>query len=235
MSLRKLSSGCYVVCEEEELSKLVRDSYRWYSPKFSPRNVPQFAEIGSITETPAALQAIRNFFVDRYRSMSPAPTHIAGFDARGFLFGPLIAVELKIPFVLLRKAEKCAGVLIKSEPYSKEYNEVQPEVLAIRQSSIPPCSRVVLIDDVLATGGTALSGLQLVEACNSVVLEVGTVLNLSFFKAAEKIRASAGGRYKHVNFVSIVTEKALSPKNCGDVPGYSGPRTIAYKDALSKL
>lgn len=66
------------------------------------------------------MKAIRDFFVARYKAMgSNGPTHILGFDARGFLLGPMIAVELGLPFVLMRKAEKNAGLLIKSEPYDK--------------------------------------------------------------------------------------------------------------------
>uniref|UniRef100_A0A0A9XPN1 adenine phosphoribosyltransferase n=1 Tax=Lygus hesperus TaxID=30085 RepID=A0A0A9XPN1_LYGHE len=111
------------------------------------------------------MKSIRDYFVSRYRAMGVnGPTHILGFDARGFLFGPMIAVELGIPFVLMRKAEKNCGLLVKSEPYDKEYKEAAPEVMTVRYGSIGKGARVVLVDDVLATGGTALSGLQLVDA-----------------------------------------------------------------------
>ncbi|EPY43257.1 adenine phosphoribosyltransferase [Angomonas deanei] len=69
------------------------------------------------------MRGIRDFLVQRYQAMEEKPTHILGFDARGFLFGPMLAAELSIPFVLMRKADKNAGLLIKSEPYDKEYKE----------------------------------------------------------------------------------------------------------------
>lgn len=235
MALRELSPEFFVVDPNEPVAKLLTSVYRWYSPRFSPRDVPRFADVSSVTESPETMKAIRDFFVKRYRSLEKPITHIIGFDARGFLFGPLLAVELGVPFVLMRKAEKNPGLLIKSEPYDKEYSEVAPEVMTIRRGSVPPGSRVVLIDDVLATGGTVLSGLQLVEACQATAVEVATILALPFLKGVEKIHGTAGGKYKSIPFVSLVSEEALTDRNCGDVLGYHGPRTISCGELLHKL
>lgn len=233
MALITLSPNFCVLDSKEPVAQLLKSSYRWYTPRFSPRDVPRFADVGSITENPLAMRAVKDFLVQRYKK--DCPTHVLGFDARGFLFGPMIAVELGIPFVLMRKAEKNAGLLIRSAPYDKEYSETAPEVMTIRKGSIPRGSRVVLIDDVLATGGTALSGLQLVEASGADVIEVVTVLALPFLKGVEKIHSFSNGRYKNVQFLSLLSEDALTEANCGDVKGYSGPRTIDYIDALHKL
>lgn len=235
MALREYSPDFFVVDPNEPVAKLLTTVYRWYSPRFSPRDVPRFADVSSVTESPETMKAIRDFFVKRYRSMDLHPTHIIGFDARGFLFGSLLAVDLGIPFVLMRKAEKNAGLLVKSEPYDKEYSEVAPEVMTIRRGSVRPGSRVVLIDDVLATGGTVLSGLQLMDACNATVVEVATILTLPFLKGVEKIHKTAGGKYKHIRFISLVSEEALTESNCGDVPGYRGPRTISCGEFQQKL
>ncbi|EPY32118.1 adenine phosphoribosyltransferase [Strigomonas culicis] len=181
------------------------------------------------------MKLIKDFLVERYNNMAEKPTHVLGFDARGFLFGPMIAVELGIPFVLMRKADKNAGLLVKSEPYDKEYKESAPEVMTIRIGSISKGSRVVLIDDVLATGGTALSGLQLVEASGASVVEMVTILALPFLKGVEKIHSTQNGRYKDVRFVALASEDSLTDANCGDVKDFSGPRVISYGDALKKL
>ncbi|RNF09432.1 putative Adenine phosphoribosyltransferase [Trypanosoma rangeli] len=177
MTLKEVSPNYYNLSPESALWKQIQKAYRWYTPKFSPRDIPRFADVGSITEDCVLMRAIRDFLVDRYRNFPEPPTHILGYDARGFLFGPMIAMELGVPFVLLRKAGKNPGVLIESEPYEKDYKEKEPEAMSIRQDSIGKGSRVVLVDDVLASGGTALSGLQLVEACGATALEFVAVLD----------------------------------------------------------
>lgn len=94
----------------------------WYGPKYSPHDVPSFYDISGITESPEAFQSVVDLLVARYRAAGDkGPTHIAGFDARGFIFGPPIALALKIPFVMIRKAGKLPGVLISSGKYTTEY------------------------------------------------------------------------------------------------------------------
>lgn len=234
IQLRNVSPNFETLVPEHPLAQKLTESYRWYSPSFSPRDVPRFADIGSITENAECMMGIRDLLVARYRAMPQPPTHILGFDARGFLIGPMIAVELGIPFVLMRKAEKNAGLLIKSEPYAKEYAEAAPEVMTIRNGAIEKGSRVVLIDDLLATGGTALSGLQLVEASGATALEVTTVMSLPFLKGVEHIHSIAGGRYKDVVFFSLLSDDALTERNCGDVKGFTGPRVMSCSEVLAK-
>lgn len=233
MALQEVAPHSFELEESAPLVQLLKKNYRWYSPKFSPRDVPVFADVSSVTESPETMKAIRDYLVARYRAMPQLPTHILGFDARGFLFGPMIAVELGIPFVLMRKAEKNAGLLIKSEPYDKEYKEAAPEIMTIRYGSIDKGSRVVLIDDVLATGGTALSGLQLVDASGAEVVEMVSVLTIPFLKGVEKIHSTANGRYKDVDFVAFISDEKLSEDNCGDVKDYNGPRVMSYGDAIN--
>ncbi|ESL11558.1 adenine phosphoribosyltransferase [Trypanosoma rangeli SC58] len=147
----------------------------------------------------------------------------------------MIAMELGVPFVLLRKEGKNAGVLIASEPYEKEYKEKGSEAMSIRQGSIGKGSRVVFVDDVLASGGTALSGLQLVEACGATALEFVAILGISLLKGAQLSHSYGNGRFSKVPFFTLVDESVLTDSNCGDVVGYDGPRIISYREALSKL
>lgn len=94
---------------DENVAKIAK-SLPWYGPKYSPHDVPSFYDVSGITENPEVFQMVVDFFVERYRSQgAEGPTHIAGFDARGFLFGPPIALALKIPFVMIRKAGKLPG------------------------------------------------------------------------------------------------------------------------------
>ena len=81
---------------------------RYYSPAFAPKAVPAFYDLSGITEDPAAFETAVRIFVSRYRAMPAdrAPTVVVGYDARGFVLGPPIALRLGLPFVLLRKAGK---------------------------------------------------------------------------------------------------------------------------------
>ena len=89
---------------------------RYYSPNFSPKAVPAFYDLSGITENPRAFQDTMDVFIARYRAQAAAgkgPTVIVGYDARGFVVGPPIALALGIPFVLLRKAGKNPGPLVR--------------------------------------------------------------------------------------------------------------------------
>lgn len=73
----------------------IAKSLPWYGPKFSPHDVPNFYDVSGITENPEAFKLVVDTFVGRYeQSVKEKPTKIAGFDARGFLFGPTIAMRL---------------------------------------------------------------------------------------------------------------------------------------------
>ncbi|KAH8603821.1 hypothetical protein ERJ75_001783100 [Trypanosoma vivax] len=114
MSLVELAPNYLTLPCESPVRKAVQKAYRWYSAAFSPHDVPRFADVGSLTESPETMRVIRDFFVARYRSMPQPPTHVMGFDARGFLLGSMIAVELNVPFVLMRKVGKNAGCLLEA-------------------------------------------------------------------------------------------------------------------------
>jgi adenine phosphoribosyltransferase len=77
----------------------IAKSLPWYGPKHSPHDVPSFYDVSGITENPEVFRMVVDFFVQRYKAQgAEGPTHIAGFDARGFLFGPPIALALNLPF-----------------------------------------------------------------------------------------------------------------------------------------
>ncbi|CBH12206.1 Adenine phosphoribosyltransferase, putative [Trypanosoma brucei gambiense DAL972] len=231
MSLVEVLPNYFTLSKDSPLRKKFEKVYKWYSPAFSPHDVPRFAEVGNITENPEVMRGIRDFFVDRYKNLQQPITHILGFDSRGFLLGPMIAVELNVPFVLIRKANKIAGVIIKSEPYTKEYAAESEECMTVRFGSFDKNSRVVLIDDVIATGGTMLAGVQLVDACGATLVEVAGVLGLTFLKGTQPAHTFAGGRYSNVPFVTLVDETVLSDENCGDPLHHKGSRIISCAEA----
>ena len=200
------------------LAKDIAANLTWFSPKFSPKDVPRFYDISSITENPSLFQRVVDSLADRYRSMGEAgPTHVLGFDARGFLIGTPLALALKIPFVMMRKAEKSPGILFKSEPYHKEYHEASPDTMAIRADALGSNSRVVLIDDLIATGGTAISGFQLVKATGGRTLEFVAVIGIPVLNGVKNIHTAFPG----VPVVTLVHDNAITEATCGD------PKTFA--------
>ncbi len=135
---------------------------------------------------------------------------------------------------MMRKAEKSPGVLLRSEPYHKEYAETHPDTMAIRQGSIGAGSRVVLVDDLIATGGTAISGFQLVEASGAVVVEFAAVIGIPFLDGVAKIHSDAGGKYKDVPVFTLVHDSSITGKTCGDPEGWEAgkERVIPYSQII---
>lgn len=110
---------------------------------------------------------------------------IAGMEARGFIFGAAVAARLAIPFVPVRKPGKLP-VPVLAIDYALEYGtdtlEVDPDAIADRQ-------RVVIIDDLIATGGTALAAVQLLRRAGGVVEDALFVIDLPDLGGAEKLQA----------------------------------------------
>eukprot|EP00656_Telonema_subtile_P000103 TRINITY_DN10046_c0_g1_i2.p1 TRINITY_DN10046_c0_g1~~TRINITY_DN10046_c0_g1_i2.p1 ORF type:complete len:200 (-),score=47.50 TRINITY_DN10046_c0_g1_i2:199-798(-) len=113
-------------------------------------------------------------------------TSICGLDARGFIFGPLVAQKLMIPFFMLRKQGKLPGPVLEC-PYETEYSK---EVLTIPCSSVKPGDRVVIFDDLIATGGTTIASANLICEAGGIVAEVAVITAIAFFKGWEKFRSS---------------------------------------------
>jgi adenine phosphoribosyltransferase len=109
---------------------------------------------------------------------------VIGFDARGFLFAGAIAVELGVGLVMLRKPGKLPGSTLQTS-YDLEYGS---NSLEIQDDAIKIGERVVMIDDIIATGGTALAGIGLVKECGADVVEFCSVIDLTDLKGSDKIR-----------------------------------------------
>lgn len=165
----------------------------YYTGKYSPHNVPAFYDVTGITESPEAFQSVIDILVQRYKLQGAhGPTHIAGFDARGFIFGPPLALALGLPFVLIRKAGKLPGVLASAK-YETEYSE---DETVMRVGSVSKGNRVVLVDDLIATGGTALSGFDLVDALGASVHEFTAIIDLPHLEGVRRIHSYRDGYYK---------------------------------------
>ena len=109
---------------------------------------------------------------------------VAGIEARGFIFGALAASRLAVGFVPLRKAGKLPSA-VESVNYKLEYGTA---TLEVQRDAIRRGCRVLLVDDVLATGGTALAAANLVERLGAEVVGLGFVLELAALGGGHKLR-----------------------------------------------
>jgi adenine phosphoribosyltransferase len=140
-----------------------------------------FRDITTLLQDPKAFKAICSIFYNRY--VNEKVDKIVGIDARGFLFGAVLAYELDIGFIPIRKKGKLPYNTI-SESYSLEYGE---ETVEIHEDAIERGDRVVIIDDLMATGGTLAASAALVEKLGGDILECAFVIELPDLKGREKM------------------------------------------------
>lgn len=110
---------------------------------------------------------------------------VCGIESRGFLYGVQIAHELNVPFVLIRKAGKLPPPTI-SLSYDLEYGSATIE---LNKNYIPQGARVLIHDDILATGGTAEASAKLVEMCGATVTQFSFIAKLGFLNGEQKLQA----------------------------------------------
>lgn len=109
---------------------------------------------------------------------------VCGIESRGYLFGIAIAVALEVPFILIRKAGKLPPPVI-SEKYDLEYGSA---VIETREGQIRPGQRILIHDDLLATGGTTEAAAKLVEKQGAAVAQFSFLIGLTGLKGEEKLK-----------------------------------------------
>jgi adenine phosphoribosyltransferase len=109
---------------------------------------------------------------------------VLGIEARGFIFGPALAYRLNAGFVPVRKPKKLPAPTAKWT-YDLEYGS---DTLEIHKDAIEPGQSIIIVDDLLATGGTARATTQLVESLGGKVASVACIVELDFLKGREKLK-----------------------------------------------
>lgn len=137
-----------------------------------PKPGVMFRDITPMMQDPRAFRALIDMFV--YRHMRNRLDAVVGIDARGFIFGSALAYALNVGFVPVRKAGKLPFKTV-AQPYSLEYGEATVEV---HEDAIKPGQRVLLVDDLVATGGTMLAAIKLLQQLGGNVAEAAAVVNL---------------------------------------------------------
>uniref|UniRef100_UPI0037E7178B adenine phosphoribosyltransferase n=1 Tax=Semicossyphus pulcher TaxID=241346 RepID=UPI0037E7178B len=166
----------------ESKLQLVRSHIRAY-PDFPKKGI-LFRDICPILKEPAALTAVIDLFEEHVRKNHQNVDLIVGLDARGFLFGPLLAQRLGIGFVLVRKKGKLPGTTV-SVAYDLEYGKAEAE---IQEDSMAPGQKVLLIDDLLATGGTLFAACELMKKQQAEVLGCMVVIELNELNGKDKLK-----------------------------------------------
>ena len=158
-----------------DLKKYVRDIPDFPEEGISFKDItPLLQDADALASAAEALfELIKNKKVDK----------VVGMESRGFFFAPLLATRLKAGFVPVRKRGKLPHQII-SEPYALEYGT---DVLEIHVDSILKGEKVLIHDDVLATGGTAKAVCKLIEKLGGEVVQCNFLLELKFLKGRDKL------------------------------------------------
>ncbi len=141
-----------------------------------------FKDITPLLKDPKAFEQIINVFVNRYKTKKI--DKIVSMDARGFIFGGALANKLKTGFVPVRKKGKLPWKTI-SVTYDLEYGS---DTLEMHSDAIKRGESVIILDDVLATGGTAKAVVELVEKLSGKVVEIACTIELTFLKGRNKLK-----------------------------------------------
>jgi adenine phosphoribosyltransferase len=165
----------------EHLKALIRDV-----PDFPMEGI-LFRDVTPLLRDPSGLRQVVDAFAARYRGQGIDV--VAGIESRGFLFGAPLALALGVGFVPIRKLGKLPADRITRE-YALEYGT---NALEMHRDAVNPGERVLLIDDLLATGGTARAASELIEELGARVAEIAFVIELAFLNG----RAALDGRPVH--------------------------------------
>ena len=152
------------------------------------RDIPDFPEPGIMFKDITPLLADHNglqiavgAFVEHYRDTEI--TLVAGIESRGFIFATPIALSLGAGFVPIRKPGKLPYDVI-TEEYELEYGT---DSLEIHRDAVKPGDRVIVIDDVLATGGTAVTAARLIEHLGATVVGIGVMVELEYLGGRRRL------------------------------------------------
>ncbi|VVB14037.1 unnamed protein product [Arabis nemorensis] len=150
-------------------------------PDFPKKGI-MFQDITTLLLDHKAFKHTIDIFVDRYKDMQISV--VAGVEARGFMFGPSIALAIGAKFIPLRKPGKLPGKVI-SESYELEYGH---DRLEMHIGAVEPRERVIIIDDLVATGGTLSAAISLIESQEAEVVECACVIGLPEVKGQHKLK-----------------------------------------------
>ena len=161
-----------------------------------PATGVQFRDITPLLQDPRVFRVLIDAFVHRYMDPALRPDVVAGLDARGFILGSVVAYELGLGFVPIRKKGKLPFTTVE-ETYELEYGSATVE---LHTDAVKPGQRVLLIDDLIATGGTMMAGKKLLEKLGATVLEGAAIVDLPELGGSQRIQDTGLKLFTLVSF-----------------------------------
>jgi adenine phosphoribosyltransferase len=150
-------------------------------PDFPKKGV-MFRDITTLIRDGAALDEAATLLAERFRAKRPEI--VLGIESRGFIIGTAVALKLGVGFAPIRKEGK-----LPAETHREEYVlEYGTDCVEMHADAVAPGQRALLIDDLLATGGTAQASARLIERAGGQVVGCGFLIELAFLKGAEKLK-----------------------------------------------
>ncbi|KAK4884308.1 hypothetical protein RN001_000579 [Aquatica leii] len=148
---------------ENDQINLIKEHLKSY--KDFPKQGVVFQDIFSVLQNPKIANVLYDVLLNKAKSIKPPVECIAGVDSRGFLFGSVLARELEIPFIPIRKKGKLPGST-KSVHYKLEYKE---DDLEMQEGVVREGQKVLVVDDLLATGGSLSAACELLSQAKADV------------------------------------------------------------------
>jgi adenine phosphoribosyltransferase len=171
--------------------KYVKDHVR-IVPDFPKKGI-MFLDITTALKDAKAMQMMVDFLYEKFCNENV--DYVAGIESRGFIFGAALAYKLGCGFVTIRKPNKLPAKTIK-EDYTLEYGT---NTIEIHEDAIKPGDRIVVIDDLLATGGTAIAACNLITRVGAQVVATAFIIELDPLKGREKIETAG---YKVISMLN---------------------------------
>lgn len=154
----------------------------------------QFRDITPLLQDPVVFRTLIDVFLARYANAQL--DSVAGLDARGFILGSVIAYELNVGFIPIRKKGKLPFTTV-SEEYELEYGSATVE---LHTDACKPGDRVLLIDDLIATGGTMMAGKKLLERLGATIVEAAVIVDLPELGGSKLVEATGLPLFKVCDF-----------------------------------
>ena len=161
---------------EEKVKKAIRDI-----PDFPKKGIV-FKDITTLLNKGELFSEVIDYFAEKYKDVD----YVCGIESRGFIFGAAVAAKIKKGFVPIRKKGKLPSTTV-AEKYALEYgfDEIEIHIDAFEDVKNP---KVLLIDDLIATGGTAEAAVKLIRKLNADVVAAAFLIELTFLDGADRLR-----------------------------------------------